>query len=73
MDVNKTVTMIFIILFFVYYDKVIKNTNKFFFKKKERDENYNNRIEELLNSFKVVTNIYHRIGIMKGIICGKNL
>ena len=52
LDVNKTVTMIFIILFFVYYDKVIKNTNKFFFKKKERDENYNNRIEELLNSFK---------------------
>lgn len=52
LDVNKTVTMIFIILFFVYYDKVIKNTNKFFFKKKGRDENYNNRIEELLNSFK---------------------
>ena len=52
LDVNKTVTMIFIILFFVYYDKVIKNTNKFFFKRKGRDENYNNRIEELLNSFK---------------------
>jgi hypothetical protein len=52
LDVNKTVAMIFIILFFVYYDKVIKNTNKFFFKRKGRDENYNNRIEELLNSFK---------------------
>ena len=52
LDVNKTVTMIFIILFFVYYDKVIKNTNKIFFKRKGRDENYNNRIEELLNSFK---------------------
>ena len=52
LDVNKTVTMIFIILFFVYYDKVIKNTNKFFFRNKGRDENYNNRIEELLNDFK---------------------
>lgn len=52
LDVNKTVSMIFLILFFVYYDKVIKNTNKFFFKRKGRDENYNNRIEELLNDFK---------------------
>ena len=43
LDVNKIAVMIFIILFFVYYDTVIKNTNKFFFTKKERDENYNNQ------------------------------
>ena len=48
LDVNKIAVMIFIILFFVYYDTVIKNTNKFFFTKKERDENYNNHIEDLL-------------------------
>ena len=51
LDVNKIAVMIFIILFFVYYDTVIKNTNKFFFTKKERDENYNNHIEDLLYGF----------------------
>lgn len=49
LDVNKVTVMIFILLFFVYYNTFIKNTNKFFFKKRERDENYNNLIEELLN------------------------
>lgn len=49
LDVNKVVVMIFILLFFVYYDTVMKKTNKFFFKKRSRDENYNNKIEGILN------------------------
>ena len=54
LDLNKIVVMIFILLFFVYYENVIKNTKKFFLKKRERDENYNNRIEELLKELKVL-------------------
>ena len=52
LDLNKVVVMIFILLFFVYYEKVIKNTKTFFLKNRTRDENYNNRIEELLNELK---------------------
>jgi len=48
LDINKIAVMIFILLFFVFYNQVIKNTKSFFFKKRERDENYNNKIEELL-------------------------
>jgi|TARA_B110000971_G_scaffold218535_1_gene257547 hypothetical protein len=57
LDINKIAVMIFILLFFVYYDKVIKNTGSFFFKKRGRDENYNNRIEELLNELKIFEKI----------------
>ena len=32
LDINKIAVMIFILLFFVYYDKVIENTETFFFK-----------------------------------------
>ena len=49
LDVNKVVVMIFILLFFVYYETVMKKTDKFFFNKRSRDENYNNKIEDLLN------------------------
>ena len=49
LDINKLGALIFILLFFVFYNTFIKNTNKFFFfKKRNRDKNYNNRIEELL-------------------------
>tara|TARA_Y100000996_G_C22546695_1_gene652121 strand:- start:1372 stop:2037 length:666 start_codon:yes stop_codon:yes gene_type:complete len=48
LDINKIAVMIFILLFFVYYDKVIENTETFFFKERPRDENYNNKIEKLL-------------------------
>lgn len=48
LDINKVTVMIFILLFFVFYNQVIKNTKSFFFKRRERDENYNNQIEELL-------------------------
>ena len=57
LDINKVAVMIFILLFFVYYDTVIKNTEKFFFKKRQRDENYNNRIEELLNELEMFKKI----------------
>jgi hypothetical protein len=48
LDINKLGAMIFILLFFVFYNTFIKNTNKFFFKKRNSDVNYNNRIEGLL-------------------------
>lgn len=48
LDINKLGALIFILLFFVFYNTFIKNTNKFFFKKRNRDVIYNNRIEELL-------------------------
>ena len=57
LDLNKVAVMIFILLFFVFYDQVIKNTNSFFFKKRQRDENYNNRIEELLDKLNGFKNI----------------
>lgn len=53
LDVNKIIVMIFILLFFVYYDTVMKQTNKFFFKKRIKDENYNNNIEKILNHISV--------------------
>ena len=56
-DLNKIAVMIFMLLFFVFYDKVIKNTNTFFFKKRGRDENYNNRIEELLYELNVLKKV----------------
>tara|TARA_Y100000590_G_scaffold469976_1_gene661061 strand:+ start:3812 stop:4483 length:672 start_codon:yes stop_codon:yes gene_type:complete len=57
LDINKIAVMIFILLFFVFYGQVMKNTNSFFFKKRDRGENYNNRIEELLYELKVFEKI----------------
>lgn len=58
LEVNKIAVMIFILLFFVYYEKVIENTKTFFLKKRDKNENYNNHIEELLYGIKDLKNIY---------------
>ena len=57
LDVNKIAVMIFILLFFVFYNQVMENTKSFFFKRREKDENYNNKIEELLYEVKKLEKI----------------
>ena len=49
LELNKVCVMILILLFFVFYDKFIKNTKTFFYNKKQEDVNYNSRIEGLLH------------------------
>lgn len=57
LDVNKILVMIFLILFFVYHEKFTENANEFFFKKRSKDVNYNNKIEELLYKIEEIKHI----------------
>lgn len=57
LDVNKIGVMILIILFFVFYDKFIKNAETIFLKKKKDNEYYNNNIEEILYELKNLESI----------------
>ena len=72
LDVNKVGVMILIILFFVFYDKFIKNAERIFLKKKKDNEYYNNNIEEILYELQYL-DIYLLINIKRDIEYGKNL
>ena len=52
LEINKILVMIFLLFFFIYYNKFIKHTEKFFFRKKDKNEFYNNKIERLLYEIK---------------------